>query len=330
MVASYRLWSANQSPSGQERVLGIFERVGDLVGRLGTYSVPGVMVELIIIWLVVLIIVRFVQGTRAAGAIKGVLMVLLVATVIVQIVGGGAALPRIALLYDRLLAVVAIGLVVIFQPELRRALIRLGETPLLGSNKSTMAQVVDPIVEASAFLSKARFGAIIVIERRVGLSGLVEGGTQLDAQLSSRVLQTIFFPGTALHDLAVVIRGAVVHAAGVQLPMADADEMPDPTFGARHRAAVGLTKECDALVVVVSEETGNIRLVERGRLGEALDAEGLREALRLRLGRVTSAKTAGDAAQEREDTTVSERVADPVDDADDNASDSHRAEGTTT
>lgn len=263
----------------------------------------GIAFELVVIWVVVLLIVRFVQGTRAAGAIKGVLFVLLAATMVVQVIGGGQAVPRIALLYDRLLAVVAIGLVVIFQPELRRALIRLGETPILRTTKSTVGQIVDPIVEAASYLSKSRFGAIIVIERRVGLAGLIEGGTRLDAQLSARVLQTIFFPGTALHDLAVVIRGTVIQAAGVQLPMADADEMPDPSFGARHRAAVGLSKECDALIVVVSEETGKIRLVERGRLGEALDAEQLREALRSRLGKVPSGKTAGATAQELEEAS---------------------------
>ncbi len=242
----------------------------------------SVLIELALIWIVVLVVVKFLQGTRAAGAIKAVLVVLLVATMVVQIIGGEATLPRLVLLYDRLLAVVVIGLVVIFQPELRRALIRLGETPLLRSNTDTIGQIVDPIVEAAAYFSKARFGAIIVIERRVGLAGLVEGGTRMDAELSAAVLQTIFFPGTALHDLAVVIRGKVIHAAGVQLPMADAEEMSDPSFGARHRAAVGLTKETDALVLVVSEESGAIRLVERGKLGPPLSPDELRAALRER------------------------------------------------
>lgn len=268
---------------------------------MSTYSPVSVLVELVIIWLVVLMIVRFVQGTRAAGAIKAVLGVLLVMTLLVQILGGDSTLPRLVVLYDRLLAVVVIGLVVIFQPELRRALIRLGEAPLLRSNTDSVGQVVDPIVEAAAYFSKSRFGAIIVIERRVGLAGLVEGGTRLDAELSAPMLQTIFFPGTALHDLAVVIRGKVIHAAGVQLPMADPEEMPDASYGARHRAAVGLTKETDALVVVVSEETGAIRLVERGRLGVALTAEELGEALRDRVAKLKSAKTAAVVARELEE-----------------------------
>ncbi len=278
---------------------------------MGTYSALSVLVELAIIWLVVLLVVKFVQGTRAAGAIKAVLGVLLVTTLLVQILGGDSTLPRLMLLYDRLLAVVVIGLVVIFQPELRRALIRIGETPLLRSSPDTVGQVVDPIVEAAAYFSKSRFGAIIVIERRVGLAGLVEGGTRLDAELSTPMLQTIFFPGTALHDLAVVIRGKVIHAAGVQLPMADPEEMPDLSYGARHRAAVGLTKETDALVVVVSEETGAIRLVERGRLGVGLTADELGEALRDRVAKLKVAKTAAVVARElEEDQSVSDSIDD--------------------
>jgi diadenylate cyclase len=123
----------------------------------------------------------------------------------------------------------------------------------------------------------------MVIERRVGLEGLVEGGTRLGAEVSTRLLQTIFFPGTALHDLAVIIKGRVVHAAGVQLPMADPLEMMDPAFGARHRAALGLAKECDALIVVVSEETGQIRIAERGGISSPLDPDELRAQLLKRL-----------------------------------------------
>jgi diadenylate cyclase len=137
-----------------------------------------------------------------------------------------------------------------------------------------------------------------VIERQVGLRGLVEGGTVLDADLNSRLLQTIFFPGTALHDLAVVIRGRVVHAAGVQLPLADPADIPDRSLGARHRAAVGVTKECDAVVVVVSEETGGIRLAERGRLSNPLSLDELRAELSRRLGEtpptMAEAKTAAE------------------------------------
>lgn len=274
----------------------------ELIERLGSYSLPSVLFELAVIWLLVLVVIRFVEGTRAARALKGALVLLVVATVVVQIVGGRDAFPRLAYLYERGLAVVAIGLVVVFQPELRRALVRLGETSLLRSDSSGVSAVVEPLIEACGYLSKSRFGALIVIERQVGLRGLVEGGTVLDSALSARLLQTIFFPGTALHDLAVIVKGRVVHAAGVQLPLADPSDMPDRTLGSRHRAAVGLSKECDALVLAVSEETGAIRLVERGRLGDPLTLDELRAELSQRLGEagttVIEGKTAAESAEQ--------------------------------
>lgn len=270
--------------------------------RLGSYSALSVLFELAVIWLLVLVVVRFVEGTRAAGALKGALLLLVVATVLVQIIGGRDAFPRLVYLYERALAVVAIGLVVVFQPELRRALVRLGETSLLRGDSGGVSAVVEPIAEAATYLSRSRFGALIVIERQVGLRGLIEGGTVLDAVLSSRLLQSLFFPGTALHDLAVVIKGRVVHAAGVQLPLADPAEMPDRTLGSRHRAAVGLTKECDAVVVVVSEETGAIRLAERGRLSSPMTLDELRAELSSRLGESLSseARTAAESAESGE------------------------------
>ncbi len=258
-------------------------RLNDLLGRLASYSGLVVALELAIIWICVYAIVRFVQGTRAAGALKGLLLLGVVIGIAARVLGGAEVFQRIGLLYDRLLAFLAIGLVVIFQPELRRALVRLGETPFFRSTPKEIALVIDEICEACKNLSKARFGAIIVIERSIPVAGVVEGGTPLNAELTARLLQTIFFPGSALHDLAVVVKGKRIAAAGVQLPLADPDEMPDKHLGSRHRAAVGLSKECDALVVVVSEETGKIRVAERGRLWDALNSEDLEIELKKRL-----------------------------------------------
>ncbi|HZW08453.1 MAG TPA: diadenylate cyclase CdaA [Phycisphaerales bacterium] len=286
--------------------LDAWPRMIEMLERLASYSLASIFVELAVIWLLVFVVVRFVQDTRAAGALKGVLLLILVATLLVQIIGGREALPRLAYLYERALAVVAIGLVVIFQPELRRALVRLGETSLFRGGPAGVAAIVEPIVEACGYLSKARFGAIIVIERQVGLRGLVEGGTVLDADLNSRLLQTIFFPGTALHDLAVVIRGRVIHAAGVQLPLADPVDIPDRSLGSRHRAAVGVTKECDAIVVVVSEETGGIRVAERGRLSNPLSLDELRAELSRRLGETPPTMSEAKTAAEHQTAALSE------------------------
>ena len=128
--------------------------------------------------------------------------------------GGGESFQRLVYLYDRVVALIAIALVVIFQPELRRGLIRLGEARIFSSQRPSRASAIDPIVEAASYLAKARFGALVVIEQNLGLGGLVEGGTKLNADLSARLLQTIFFPGSALHDLAVIVHGTKVTAAG--------------------------------------------------------------------------------------------------------------------
>lgn len=261
------------------------ERLHNLVTRITSYPWWEIAVEFILIWIVVYGLVRFVQGTRAAGVLKGLLLVLVVGTLAVRVMSAGDSFTRLAFLFDRLLALFAIVMVVVFAPELRRALSRLGETQIIRSaDTQRLGGVVSDIAQACTYLAKQRFGALIVLERRVGLRGLIQGGTTLDAEVSTRLLQTIFFPGSALHDLAVIIRGTRAVAAGVQLPLAEPSEMPDPQLGSRHRAAVGIARESDAIVVVVSEETGFIRLAERGRLSKPYDnEEELAAELRRRL-----------------------------------------------
>lgn len=272
-----------------------FERLGDLVGRLSTYVWWEIALELMFIWIFVYAIARFVQGTRAAGALKGVLVLFLLLTLGAKILAGSDAFPRIGFLFEKVLGVIALGLIIVFQPELRRAVMKLGETSLgFRGTPSEIAAVAREISDASSYLSKARFGAIIVIQRQEGAKALLEtgGGTLMNAQLSARLLQTIFFPGSALHDLAVLVRGQTILAAGVQLPLADPSEMPDPSLGSRHRAALGVSKEQDVVVVVVSEETGAVRIAERGRLSQPMTPAALRLELAKRLGRPISAEAA--------------------------------------
>jgi diadenylate cyclase len=289
----------------------VLQRIQGLQQRLATYSPWEVALELAVIWAVVYVIVRFVQGTRAAGALKGLLLLLVAIAIVSRVVGAEGSLQRLGLLYDKFLALVAIALVVIFQPELRRALVRLGEASLLRGTPKDIRIIVQEVADAARYLSRSKFGGLIVLERQTRLTSLVEGGTKLNAELTSALLQTIFFPGSALHDLACVIKGRVVVAAGVQLPLADPQDMPDARLGSRHRAAVGLSQECDALVVVVSEETGLIRVAERGRLTSPLSDEQLREHLTARLTNTTPrAKSAGaSAATTADDATLDTRRA---------------------
>lgn len=279
----------------------LIERLNELLSRLASYPLWEVAVEFAVIWLVVWAIVRFLRGTRAVGALKGLLIVLLLGTLLTRVLGsGGESFQRLTYLYDRALALVAVALIVIFQPELRRGLIRLGEAPIFRANRSGQTHVVSAITSAAEYLAKARFGAIIVIERHIGLRGMTEGGTVLDAEVSDRLIRSIFFPGSALHDLAVVIRGSRILAAGVQLPLAEPSDMPDPGLGSRHRAAIGVTKDSDAIVVVVSEESGHVRLAERGHLSRPLAGDDLADELTRRIGHppMSDTQPVPDAADE--------------------------------
>ncbi len=263
-----------------------FERAQRLLQRLGTYSLWQVALEIAVIFVVAFIVIRFVKGTRAAGALKGTLLLVVMATLLVRILGQQESFQRLKFIYENFLTLLAITLIVVFQPELRRGLIRLGEAPMLRRSHSGGVQdVAAAVVQAATYLSKARFGGLIVFERETALRGMIEGGTPIHGRVTARLLQTIFFPGSALHDLAVIIKGAEIVAAGVQLPLAEPDEMPEASLGSRHRAGVGVTKEGDALVVIVSEETGHISIAERGRLEQNLTPERLRTELEARLGR---------------------------------------------
>lgn len=268
------------------------ERLNRLLERLQAYPWWQVLLEIAVIWMVVYVVIRFVQGTRAAGALKVTLLLLVATTLVVRILGHQEALQRLKFLYDHFLTLLAVTLIVVFQPELRRGLIRLGEAPLRRRSHAGSGAMADAVADACMYLSRNKFGALMVVEREVGLRSQTESGTTLNARLSSRLLKTIFYPGSALHDLAVILRqsstgagGGEVVAAGVQLPLAEPEEMPDPSLGSRHRAAVGVTKDSDAIVIVVSEESGTISIAERGRLEAVYEPLKLREVLRARLSR---------------------------------------------
>lgn len=265
--------------------------------------------ELVLIGIVVYAIVRFVEGTRAAGVLKGLLVLVVVLGILSRLLDQGETFQRLSLLYDRFLALVALSLVIIFQPELRRALVRLSEIPFFKSTPKDIAAIADDIAEACRYLARMKYGGLIVIERQVAVTGVVEGGTVLNAELSAPLLQTIFYPGSALHDLAVIIKGKRVHSAGVQLPLAEPGDMPDARLGSRHRAAVGVSKECDALVVVVSEETGAIRIAERGQLSKPMTADALIEELESRLK--SAIRSARQATAAGETLPTPDAAADP-------------------
>lgn len=238
------------------------------------------VIELALIWVVVYVTVRFLQGTRGAGIVKG-FAVLLAAFVLLQLLGlGTERFARLNFIIDYFVGLVAILLIVIFQPELRQATMRLGQARLLRAGRRDEHEPrIDAIAEAVTFLSRSRFGAIIAIERNIRLGSLIEGGQPLDAKLNPSLLESIFWPNSPLHDLGVVIRGERVLAAGVQFPLAEEGTLPTK-YGSRHRAAVGLSAESDCVVIVVSEETGTISLADGGHLESPVAVDKVSEILR--------------------------------------------------
>ena len=275
-----------------DRLLQLFRR---LEGYLSSWSeLSQILVELVVIWVVVYAIMRFLRGTRGARVIKGVAVILIVGTLIIQVIGQENAFERLNFLYSNFLAFASLMLVIVFQPELRRALVRLGEARLFRQSGLRKARVVDQLLGAVRYLSRNKIGALIAIERQVGLQGIVELGTRLDAEVTKELLDTIFWPGSALHDMGVIIRGDRVVAAGVQFPLAEGESIPQE-LGSRHRAALGLSQEADALVIVVSEETGTISLAERGELTRGLTADELRPILTRGLGSMPMIERGADA-----------------------------------
>lgn len=232
-----------------------------------SYELHEVILEMAVIWIGVYLVFRFLRGTRGAGVIKGVAVLLIVLTLLIRVFGQTAdAFGRLNFIYDRFLGLLAILLIVVFQPELRQAMIRLGQTRWFGGQREDLTPVIKAVSGAVEFLSKSQFGAIIAIERSVKLGGIIETGQHLDAKVSERLLESIFWPNSPLHDLGVVIRGDRIVAAGVQFPLLETEKSLPQQFGSRHRAALGLSIETDAVVVVVSEENGAISIAERGEI----------------------------------------------------------------
>ena len=244
----------------------------------------SVVAEWLLIGLVVYWVLRFLRGTRGARMLQGIASILIVLYIIINLIAPAFHLDRLPYLYGQFLQFTSIAVVVVFQPELRRALMRLGETRLFRGFGQQIDEEVEALVESATFCSRRKIGALIAIERETGLGGIAESGTRLNAELSAELLNTIFWPNSPLHDLGVVVSGGRVMYAGVQFPLAESGEL-EKELGSRHRAAVGMSQESDAVVLVVSEETGDVSIAERGQLIRKLTPEGLRGLLSELLGR---------------------------------------------
>jgi diadenylate cyclase len=230
-----------------------------------------IALEILILWYVIYMILLFVKGTRSEQLLKGLVLITVIFIGTQQL-----GLEAINWAITRLFPISVIALLIIFQPELRRALARLGQ---FGRHHENI-EAIDEITKAALDLSKKRIGALIVIERETGLKAYVETGTVVDGEVSAFLISSIFLPLSPLHDGAVIIeRGRLVAAACV-LPLPQEEKDLPKYMGMRHRAAVGISEETDAVCVVVSEETGNISVANDGKLKVELDEDNLNKILK--------------------------------------------------
>ena len=237
--------------------------------------------DILDIWLVAFIlfwVLYLVRGTRAVPLLRGVLIFIIVVTLLSSLI----RLRAFGWLTQQALPALLVAIPVVFQQELRHALERLGRAGALfgraTGDRAVLVQALTAIAQACPILSERRHGVLIVLERETGLQELADSGVILDAVTTSDLLTNIFDPHTTLHDGAIIIRHGRILAAACVLPLSTAF-LADRQLGLRHRAALGVTEESDAIAVVVSEERGSIAIVHNGRIIRNLDAKRLEAVL---------------------------------------------------
>jgi diadenylate cyclase len=231
------------------------------------------ILDILLVSVIVYRLLLIIKGTKAAQMLIG-LGVLLIASLLSRYL----ELYTVDWLIQSFWAQAVIALIILFQPEIRRALAQMGEAQFLQFTSAEELKSLEEIVRAAVALANRKTGALIVIERETSLKDFVEVGTPLDAKVSKELLMSIFHPSSPIHDGAVVIKGNRIVAAGCFLPITLSPEV-GRALGTRHRAGLGLAEETDAVVIVVSEETGMISLAIKGKLETNLDMGKLRNVL---------------------------------------------------
>lgn len=249
-----------------------------MIGELfETISIPGFwdLFEIILITIILYQLIMFIKGTRGWQMILGMSTLLLL-----YYLSTWFELRTIEWLLANLFAYFVFALIVIFQAEIRRGLAQLGKGGILsGLSPHTDDDVIEEIGSAVSSLASQKIGALIIVEGEIGLRNYIESGIELDSRVSASLLVSIFSPSVPLHDGAIIIRDSRIAAAGCFLPLTR-NPMLSKSLGTRHRAAIGITEETDAIAVVVSEETGTISMVTGGKMLRGLTGDNLVTTLR--------------------------------------------------
>jgi diadenylate cyclase len=251
------------------------------VGSAG--ELVKMIVEVAVFTVGIYLVLRFLRETRGSGVVRGLAFLAIAGISVFLILIETFELRHLGEAFNALADITVIGLIIVFQPEIRRAIVHLGDSPIFSRFFKREVKTLQRLVRSVARLSKDRIGALIAIERDASLASLAETGITIDAELNSYLIESIFYPGGALHDGAIVIRDDRIVAASCLLPLSQNPDI-DKRLGTRHRAAVGLTEETDALAVVISEETGRISIAQHGRLQQGVSLEELERCIEEGLG----------------------------------------------
>jgi diadenylate cyclase len=235
------------------------------------------VVDILLVWYVIYKLIMVIRGTKAVQLLKGIFVIL-----IVRVISDFFGLKTLSWIMEQAITWGFLAIIIIFQPELRRALEQLGRGKFFSRSSSQEDEdpekTVTAIVKATDYMAKRRIGALISIERETGMSDYIETGIPLDSKISSELLINIFIPNTPLHDGAVIIQKSTVAAAACYLPLSESPFI-SKELGTRHRAALGISEVTDSVTVVVSEETGGISLTKNGELHRDLSADQFKELL---------------------------------------------------
>jgi diadenylate cyclase len=231
------------------------------------------VVEILILTVGIYYVVLFLKGTRGAPIVTGFLALLLALTIVTLLLD----LNVLRWILGAFFAFFAVAVLVLFQPELRRMLAEVGNLPLFASTRE-QREAIEVIVQTAERLSEVRIGALIAIEQSIHLRNVVESGVVVDCEATPEMLETIFFPNNAIHDGGVIIKGDRIDSAACIFPLTRRQDL-SKSLGTRHRAAIGLAEETDAIVVAVSEETGQISYAYKGQLVRHVSLETLRAFL---------------------------------------------------
>ena len=262
---------------------GLLSIIVDVLNLTSPIRYAIMAIDVILVIAIIIYITRIIKKTRASQIVKGILVI-----AIIYIISKLANMVILSFLLDNFMTYGIILLIIVFQPELRNVFEKLGRSKIVDvfdmDDNILVKHATTEIVKAVEIMSMKQIGALIVVERNTKVSEVLREGVPLNAKVTSELIQNIFMPRTPLHDGAIVISGSEILTASCILPLASEVSVPK-NLGTRHRAAVGITEISDALVIVVSEETGIISLTEGGKLTRELTSEALRDLLDRKLDR---------------------------------------------